>query len=243
MKSKLSRLVLLATTVLIVMSSCSKSNNRSTPGVRFTARAINTNSVVAGRIAGDFAARTTNGISFNWTEGILQLSKIEFEAERDDDDRSDDDRFDDDDEIELEISNPAAVNIFENNNLLGSLQLPAGKYEEIEIELETKRSNSRIPLVLKGTADNNGTVVNIELQINEDLEIECEEEDITISGINDFLARIQFDLQALTQNISSTDLNNASVNNNTILISRSSNNAIYSKVLNNIQRMCKVDFD
>ena len=137
------------------------------------------------------------------------------------------------------------VNLFNLSPVLGSISIPDGTYNEVELKLELKQTTTAaIPLTLKGMYTNaSGAKIPVEFYFNEDFEIEVEAEDLVVNGTNDYLGLINVQLNKLLTNVSSSDLDGASKTNGTIVISITSNPDLYNKLKANLNAFGDCDFE
>jgi hypothetical protein len=207
--------------LLILLVSCSKDKNGSS--INYKVKTENRTSTVG---------RVTAG-TINWTSGSAFADKIEFEAEKNDDD-----------EVEFESRVGRRIDLFASVSDLGSISLAQGRYEEIEIELDLAPSGSDTAFLLRGSYTNSASVTTpVVFFINELIEFKAEAEDVNVSSDNDFSALTTLNLALLTSGITEAQLDNATSTNGVIVISKSSNTGLYSTLLSNLQNMDSVEID
>ena len=160
----------------------------------------------------------------SWTAGIANISKFKLEAKRNGV------------ETEIESKNLTNVDLFALSPTVANITVDSGTYKEIEIRVVLLHSStSAIPLKLTGTFTNSsGTPVPIEFDFNDDAIIKAEAHDVVITGTTDFAALVHMHLSKLTAGLSASDLEAATLTNNTIIVSQTSNTSIYNKILNNL---------
>lgn len=213
----------------IVVSSCepaAESKNR----VTYQLKPANFTASVGASVSGSGLIVALNtASSITWEEGTLNIQEIDFEAKKDGN------------AVEYEYKQLANVNL-SGASALGSVTLPDGTYDEVELKLEFKKS-ATAPIRLKGTyTDLSGAKTPIELQLNEDLEIEVKAEDLVVEA-DDHLARINMELNKLLANISISDLTMATKTNGTVVINSTSNTGIYAKMKASLNAFAHCDFD
>ncbi|MBS1530950.1 MAG: hypothetical protein JSU01_11615, partial [Bacteroidetes bacterium] len=76
--------------------------------------------------------------------------------------------------------------------------------------------------------------VPFEIDVNDDATIKAEAENITVSSTTDFAALVTMHLDLLLNGLAAADFESATLTNNTIMISSSSNTSIYNKILSNL---------
>ena len=217
-KSVLSIMVVAA---LLLLASCSKDDNGGQ--LSYQLKTKNPNATVS---------RTSSG-SVTWTSGSAYADKIEFEAEKDDDN-----------EVEYESRVARRIDLFAPVSQLGNISLPPGRYEEIEIEVDLAPSITDTAFILRGSFTNNiGYTVPVVFYINELLEFKAEAEDITIGSAADITALTTLDLSQLTTGITESMLSSATLTNGVLVISATSNAALYSVILSNINNIDDVELD
>jgi hypothetical protein len=167
---------------------------------------------------------TASIAGLTWTAGIANISKFKLEAKKNG--------------IETEITskNLTNVDLFALSPTIANATLDTGTYKEIEIRvvLEHSADTTAIPLKLTGTFTNSsGKVIPIKFELNDDVTIKAEAENIVVSSTIDFAALVHLHLNKLETGVTVADLEAATLTNGTIVISNSSNSAIYNKVLSN----------
>ena len=217
-KSVLSIMVVAA---LLLLASCSKDDNGGQ--LSYQLKTKNPNATVS----------RTSGGSVTWTNGSAYADKIEFEAEKDDDN-----------EVEYESRVARRIDLFAPVSQLGNISLPPGRYEEIEIEVDLAPSITDTAFILRGSFTNNiGYTVPVVFYINELLEFKAEAEDISIGSAADITALTTLDLSQLTTGITESMLSSATLTNGVLVISATSNAALYSVILSNINNIDDVELD
>ena len=73
--------------------------------------------------------------------------------------------------------------------------------------------------------------------------MEIEAEDVTINSTTDYIGLVNLQLYKLLSNISTNDLSGATKTNGTIIISSSSNTALYAKFKTNLKAFGDCDFN
>ncbi len=213
---------LLTVFILILLASCKKENNSGNMGFKLTT--ANRTSQVVGRVS---------SASIAWTAGHVFADKVEFEAEKDDE-------F----EISYEGRVRRKIDLFTSvPQQLTNITIPPGKYDEIGIEIDIANSTADTALVLRGTYNNNGQTIPVLFFINELVELEAEAENVIVNDNNDFQALTTFNLAQLTVGITGSTLNGATITNGTLIISKTNNQAIYNKILDNLDDMDDVEID
>lgn len=214
---KTSTLLALLPTALIALSSCKKENVET--GVTYNLSTRDRSSTTA------LVASTTGTVT--WTSGFANAKEIEFEAEKQNV------------EIEFKSNTPTKIDLFAPKATLGFISLQPGTYEEVEFEVHLVSTATEPSLELKGTFDAIPVIFKVENSLN----IEAENEDVTIINGNEFDANISLSLSTLTRGITDSDFRNATRTNGTIILSKDSNKSIYDKIISNIKDCDDVEID
>jgi hypothetical protein len=225
--------------IAVSLTACKKTG--SSPAsqasqMSFQLQADNATSNLAVSSTGSLATNssTFSGISgLTFTSGIANISRYKLEAKRNG--------------VEIEVSsrNLTNVDLFAASPVIASVSLDTGTYREIEISVLLTHSadTSAIPLKLKGTFTNSsGTAIPIEFDLNDDVTIKSEAQNITVTSTTDFAALIHLHVRKLEANVTTADLEAATLTNGVLLISRNSNKSIYDKVINNFSNCGEPEF-
>lgn len=207
--------------LLILVASCSKDKDGSR--LNYKVRTENRTSTVG---------RVTAG-TITWTSGSAFADKIEFEAEKNDDN-----------EVEFEARVGRRIDLFAPVSDLGAISLEQGRYEEIEIELDLAPAGADTAFLLRGSYTNSASeTTQVLFFINELIEFKAEAEDVNVANDNDFSALTTLNLALLTTGITESMLNSATRTNGVIIISKNSNGSLYNTLVSNLQNMDSVEFD
>jgi hypothetical protein len=174
----------------------------------------------------------SEGNTITWTSGSLNISKIDFEAKKENA------------EIEYELKQLTTVDLLNLSPVLGSISIPDGDYKEVELKLELKKTTTgAVPLMLKGQyTDSNGVNTPIEFSFNENVEIKVEAKNVVISSTN-YIAMINLQMNRFTTNVAVSDLSQATRTEGRIVISSTSNANLYNKVKSNFNFVADCDFE
>ncbi|MES2874672.1 MAG: hypothetical protein V4708_13180 [Bacteroidota bacterium] len=218
---------------VLVLSSCEKDDSTGSGKLSYKVKPANFTATIGSTISGSgLPAPVNTNSSLTWTSGSLYISEIDFEAESKDR------------EIEYEFKQGVSVDLFNLSPILGTITIPDGTYDEVELKLELKKSSTTIPLTLKGTyTDGGGAKIPVEFYLNEDFEVEVEAEDLVVSGSKDYLGLINVQLNKFMTNVLSADLSNATKSSGVIVISSTSNMNLYAKLKANLNAFADCDFD
>src|SRR5476651_52924 len=126
------------------------------------------------------ATASTSGLTINastiatpanitWTSGIANVSQFKFEAKKAGVEK------------EVKASGLSNIDLFALAPLLTNAQIDTGTYSEIELRIEFAKSATAIPLDLKGSFTKaDGSIVPVEVVLNEDLEIRAEAKNVVV---------------------------------------------------------------
>jgi len=208
------------------MSACKKSESgEGSLGYRIEATNLSSNlSTTTIKSASEVSVDvTTPGIT--WSSGSVTAGKISFEAKKGKNKEETNKEA-----IHLELVNPPTIDIFGLNTLLGNIQLPTGVYKEVELKILLKKSESAPSLLLEGKFKNGQAVETpLQFKLNDEVNLKIEHEDISATGV-DFVSVINFELDKLFAQVTPAELNSATRTNGVIVISSTSNTALYTKV-------------
>jgi len=159
-----------------------------------------------------------------FTSGIANISGFKFEARKKGL------------QIEVQSRGLSTIDLFAINPTMIGITLDTGTYTEIELRVEfTKSSTATLPLVLKGTfTTTSGTVIPVEFDLNDNAEVKVEQHDAVVDGKTNLTNVVMLHLNKLLTGVSPADLSAATQTNGTIIISSSSNNSIYKRILDNL---------
>ncbi|HTD99191.1 MAG TPA: hypothetical protein VK668_07870 [Mucilaginibacter sp.] len=207
----------------LFFSACKKTGTSpsGTPQLSFELQADNSTAATASTNPGV----TTNAVAgLNWTAGVANVSKFKLEAKKDGV------------ETELTSKNLTNIDLFALAPLLTNITIAPGTYTEIEVKVYLQKSaGDAIPLKLTGTFTNSGgTVIPIEFDLNDDVIVKAEAENITVDATTDYISLIHMHLGRLAAGITAATIEAATQTDGKIIISNSSNTAIYNKVLANL---------
>lgn len=218
----------------LFLTSCTKDNSTGNGKLSYKVKPAGFTASISSTTSGSGLSVSINSnSSLTWTSGNMSVSEIDFEAESKNI------------EVEYELKQAFNVDLFNLSPVLGSITLPDGTYEEVELKLVLKRSaTTSIPLTLKGLyTDGSGNKIPVEFYFNEDFEAEVEAENVVVSGTNDYIGLINVQLNKFLTNVVSADLSGATKTNGTIVISATSNMDLYTKLKANLNVFADCDFE
>lgn len=168
-------------------------------------------------------------------EAYMRISEIEFEGE-----------LANDEEIEVESSVETMLDLLTgvSNPALPNIQIPAGLYEEFEIDVEGADDGGTV-LYMKGsltdTAQNN---FSVELNVQEPFNLELEYENFQVDSAMTFGATFTINPTAWFLALTFQELQNATVDaNGLILIDPNNNTALYNKIVERLDDGIEWEWD
>lgn len=219
------KLFLAAIFFTAVFASCKK--NKEESGVTYQMKTSNRSSNVNSMSGTDGGTANRINGTINWTSGFASATEIEFEAENNNL------------EVDYESQARQKIDLFASISTLGSINIPAGTYEEVEFDVQLAPNGADAALELRG--DYNGAPIIY--RNNNVMEIKVEGNNVVIGQNNSYNAIINWDLSFMTQGISATALSLATITNGAIVISSSSNIALYNIITANLLLMTSVEFE
>ena len=218
----------------LILSSCSKDESTADGNLSYKVKPANFTASVGSTVSGSgLVVNVNTNSSLTWTSGNMYVSEIDFEAKKNKV------------EIEYELKNLFNIDLFNLSPVLGRITLPDGTYDEVELKFKLNKSTTaNLPLTLMGSYTNaTGAKIPVEFYFNEEVEMEVEAEDLTVSGTADYLALINVQLNKFLTNVASADLDEATKTNGAIVISITSNMSLYNKLKANLNAFGDCDFE
>jgi len=204
----------------IFFASCSKSNSTQpsasgTPQMSYELKA--SNSLV------NLPAKMTGTGTIDWTGGLASPTMIKFEAKKGGT------------EIEYKSALDTTIDLMSSiAATFGGFTIPTGTYNEIELKIDLSKNGSNPALELDGTFTSGGVTTPVTVTINDFIEIQTEQHDVTIDSTESFVAVTTLDLSSISAGITETMLNAATVTGGTIVISATSNRRLYEIIVDNL---------
>ena len=210
---KISKILLPAFASLILFSSCKKSavdNNALQYQIQTVNRSANINAPVA----------ISN---IQWTSGFAYANQIKLEGKQNTS------------EVEFKSNTSQRIDLFSSvAAALGNITIPAGTYNEVEFKIELNANGNTPVFELHGLFTNaSGVTTPVIFTVSSLLEIKAEQANVTITDNSSTSALTTLDLSVLTTGVIQSLLNNATLTNGTIILSSSSNAALFNIILNN----------
>ena len=179
--------------------------------------------------------------TFSWEVCTMRVSEIEFEAEGKKTEGAGESY-----EVSYEWRGAKVIDLFDPSSVIGNITLDPGVYEEIEMEIHASRSQDATAPVfyLAGNYTNTaGTVVPVEIVIDEDFQFEVEQEGMSLNGTFDYSALVNFNLALLMDGISDSELDAATLTDGKLVISAASNQSLYQKIKENSLLCGEVEYE
>jgi len=181
------------------------------------------------------AGRTAAVTTLAFTSGSIIFAEVVFDADRVSDGRS----------ISVTHEQVATLN-FATGEITPpiSVDVPAGEYKDVYLGIEIQDVNEVPGIVIEGTYTTTANVVRpIRFEFNSGEVFEAEAERVVLNEKTNVVTRISFDPQYWFGTITAQQLDNATVTNGRILISETSNVAIFNIVAQRIDDRTEADFD
>lgn len=218
----------------MMFTSCTKSSSPSTSSLGVKIQATNKAFSVL-----KSTALSTPG--FVWDTCFINVSKIEFEAEKRESESSMDSA-----NVNFEWNGPKIVDLFSVSSVIGSIGLQPGLYSEVSLKIVALKSDAGTSPVfyLSGVYnDSTGVSVPVVVIINEDIEFNVSKEGTELNGTNDYTSLINLNLTLLLNGIGQSDLSVATLMNGKIVISSTSNVSLYNKIRGNFDSSDEAEFN
>lgn len=231
---KVSLIMILAAS-LISCSADSDFSGESKVGVEFntissviTTQAINKEE--------SFKQMTSGNLTF--TDGYIAISSLEFEVEAENDSI----------EREFELDQYTLIDFATGATTpdIGYITIPAGTYEEVEIEIELSEGTNEPAVLLNGTyVSPDGIAHPIRFEFNSHETFEVEREGVIVLAEDQVaVTQITFDPEMWFAAVSDEDFANATVDANGVLvISDTQNTEIFNKVAEGLELASDVDME
>lgn len=228
----------------MVASSCTDENN---PDVLGSGEVKIGMGVKLRSTAGNSGARlASSGLDIN--SGFLQVKKLELETSGVDEAGREFEK-----EMEFKFPEIKKINFDElDSNADFFIAIPAGNYEEVEVEIDLIDHKNQPSIQLEGTytyTDGRSVPFRFELfgddddDIDFEVELEGEDDDdlFFLDKVNNPLALLQLDAKAWFSSISTSALDAAQLTNGVLLINRNTNRTIYRVVEDKIKASSEIE--
>ncbi|MDX8337862.1 hypothetical protein SLH46_01625 [Draconibacterium sp. IB214405] len=173
-----------------------------------------------------------DSVYMEWDSVHLVISSIKFEAEL-----KSQVTMRDSIEVSYKWSGPQFADLLNPDITFGNFLLQPGYYDEIEIEVKGGRGYAdSIPVFyMAGMFHGSTATLPVEVMIDEEVVFKTEQDSVVVGeeGV-DLTSYIQLSLSDLMEDIDPNDLDNATLTNGVIVISRESNRYIYYVIRKNL---------
>lgn len=179
---------------------------------------------------------TTGTVSF--VDGYIAISKLEFEAE------SENDLV----EIEFELEQNTLIDFATGTTTpdINFITIPAGTYDEVEVEIELRENSEEPAILLFGTyLATDGMEHHLRFEFNSEESFEVEREGEIIFAENEVaIAQITFDPSLWFAAVTDEDFANATKDaDGVIIISSTQNPEIFDKVAEGLELASDVEIE
>ncbi|SDL64268.1 hypothetical protein SAMN04488034_10732 [Salinimicrobium catena] len=225
-------------TVAVALFSCS-TESESTPeaqvGVEFnTVKSALTTQAISKETPLKQAAAGT----LSFSTGHIAISRLEFEAETDNDSI----------EIEFELKQNTLIDFATGTTTpdINFISIPAGNYEEVEVEIELSEGSEQPAILLFGTyVAPDGVEHNIRFEFNSEETFEVEREGLISFGEAQVaIAQITFDPVAWFISVTDEQYANATKNEEgVIVVSSTENTEIFDVVADGLDLASDVEME
>lgn len=178
-------------------------------------------------------------------EGFIQIKELELDL------YVKDDAGDYEKEIEIEFKDIKTIDFNEFDKSVDFfINIPEGRYEEIEVELDLIDYRNKPSIYFEGTFtddEGNSTPFQFEYfgdEIDFEVEIEADDDDyFTIDRINNPLALFELNAANWLANVSNSEMANAERTDGKILLTKNSNTDIYKKIKSAIEASSEIEVE
>ncbi|PLX15111.1 MAG: hypothetical protein C0599_17425 [Salinivirgaceae bacterium] len=218
----------------ILFSSCDNNDDEvnKTPHVKINFNTVTTPMTVTDRLKSAMEAK-----ELAFTSGFITLREIQFEVETDNDSIEV--------EFELEINTQIDFATGETNPDISFVEIPAGTYNEFEVEIELQDEGDSPSMVLDGAyIDANGTSHPVRFEFNSGETFQIEQEGIIVFTTNtSALTHITIDPTAWFAEVTNEMLTNADKIDGVIVISETQNTDIFEIAADGLDFSSEVEIE
>lgn len=232
MKTMIYKTIALTVAVIasISFTGCQKDSNHN-PQIGIIFKAVTTSIQLNGALK---SAQQVKELTF--TSGFITIREVEFEVETDDDSI----------EVNFNLEQNTVIDFAtgETDPDISYVQIPAGTYNEMEVEIELQDEGDNPAMVLNGTyVDAEGTSHPVRFEFNSGETFEVEKEGtITLATNESVLAQVTFDPTVWFTGVSNEQLSLASKDNEGIIvISSTQNTSIFDTVADGLDLATEVE--
>ena len=219
---------------LFIFTACTKSKDSSDAELSYKVEPSNLTSSVGTTVSESGLIVTLNSnSSLTWKAGFITIETLSFEAKKESS------------EIEYKLKKSPTVDLFKQTQMLGSINLPAATYNEVELKVVLQKQTTGDVFAINGVyTDETGKQTPLDFHYNEDLILHLEAENLTVNTAADYTGVLILELNKLLSGVSATDFKAASKNaNGVIVISSTSNVEVFNKMKSNLASLAKAEFE
>lgn len=230
---------LLAITLVVGLSSCSSDDSTDTENPQLS---IKFNTITSPFDVAQAQTRTSSSKqaasgSFVFNDGFITISELEYEAETENDSLS----------IEFEMEGIVVIDFATGIPTpdIRAITIPAGTYEEVEIEVELSEDTSEPSIVLNGTytsPDAEIHPVRFEFNSGESFEVE-REGTIVFTENQSAIAEITFDPSVWFAGVNDEHMADATKLDGVIVISENQNGEIFEIVADGLDLATELEIE
>jgi len=230
------KFITLVVAVLVMTSltftSCEKDETSSEPKVGLKFNTVTTPFSVNGDLK---SAQQAKELSF--TSGFITLRELQFEVETENDSVEID--------FEIEMNTKIDFATGETNPDISFAVIPAGTYNEMEVEIELQDEGDAPAMVLNGTyVDADGVSHDVRFEFNSGETFEVEKEGvITFSTSESALAQITFNPAVWFAEVTNEELAAATKTDGVIVISETKNPEIFDIVADGLDLATEIEIE
>lgn len=228
---------LLALILLTGVIACSDDDSSESPVLAVNFNTVTTAFDAKSQTVSSTSKAATQG-NFLFSEGFITLIALEYEAETDNDSTS----------VEFELEGAVTIDFATGIPTpdIRTIVIPAGTYEEVEIEVELYDETDDPSVVISGDyTDPNGEVHPVRFEFNSGETFEVEREGtVIISEGQTALAEITFDPSVWFAGVTDEMMAGANKNlNGVIVISETQNSNIFDVVADGLDLATELEFN
>ena len=229
---------LLAITLVVGLSSCSSDDSTETENPQLSIQFNTVTSPFDVNAQASSFNKQASGGNFAFSDGFITISELEYEAETENDSTS----------VEFELEGIVMIDFATGIPTpdISAIAVPAGTYEEVEIEIELSDETDEPGVVLNGIYTSpDGTTKPVRFEFNSDEEFEVEREGTIIFTENQAaLAEITFDPSVWFAGVTDEHMENADTNiDGIIVISENHNTDIFEIVEEGLELASELEIE
>ena len=211
----------------LTFASCQKQETeQAQSGTAVAVRLKASNTATIFRMALDAGVTAkTEAVNLQWTAAKASASQLKFEAKKSGS------------EVEFKTKVQQTVDLFNVNASLGNISIQAATYDEVELKALLSPVGQEPALQMIGTLTSASGSTQVMFTANENIEVKGEKKNVTITGSTLQSADIPLNFSMIVKGMTSTEFDNAAQTNGVIVISASSNSALYNKMVSNLRSL------